>query len=73
MKPQRYAIKVVWKDGSEDYVFDFMTSHVSTFTSRARAQQRADFLAEGMDDAQSINVVLAPVAATQATERTRTK
>jgi len=56
----RYAIKVVWRDGSEEYVCDGVCGgRVSIFSSKSLAQAQADFLGEGMDDA-TLVVVKAP-------------
>lgn len=57
----RYAIKVVWRDGTEEYVCRGVCGGaIATFPNKERAQEHADFLGEGLDEAQSINVVLAP-------------
>lgn len=58
----RWAIKVIWNDGREDMVMEGASDRVKVFTARARAQEVADFLGEGIpgDEAQSVSVVLAP-------------
>jgi len=54
-----YAIKVVWDDGGEEYLMN--GDHIAVFPSRFDAEQRRNFIAEGLsDECQSINVVLAP-------------
>jgi hypothetical protein len=60
----RYAIKVIWKNGDEEYVMSGLgkSARIATFSAKSRARTEADFMAMGIDDAQSINVVRAPAA-----------
>lgn len=54
----RWAIKVIWQNGREDYVM--AGDHVATY-SKFQAKDQVEFLKVGMDeDVQSINVVPAP-------------
>ena len=55
---ERWAIKVVWSDGEEEYLKEGI--RVAIFSSRSRAHEQADFMKIGMDDVQSIAVVKAP-------------
>ena len=59
----RYRIKVIWKNGEEEFVQEGLRpGRYAIFTSRASAQQQADFLKMGIGcDAQSINVVRGPM------------
>jgi hypothetical protein len=56
----RWAIKVIWNDGREDMVMEGASDRVKIFTARARAQEVADFLGEGIlgDEAQSVSVIV---------------
>lgn len=58
----RYAIKVIWRDGEEEYLKE--GSRPATFANRERADSMRAFMLEGMDpeDIQSINVVPTPPA-----------
>ena len=54
----KYAILVVWLDGDQEYVKDGLSQDVATFTTKAKAQKKADFMARiGEDEARSISVV----------------
>lgn len=54
----RWAIKVIWLNGHEDYVME--GDRVATY-SKFQARQQVEFLKIGMmDEAQSINLVPAP-------------
>lgn len=57
----RYAILVIWKDGSEEYVVHYRVGEpgqVAIYPSRRKAEEQADFMRIGMEgDCQSINVV----------------
>ena len=58
----KWAIKVVWKDGEEEYLKG-PRGRIATFFGRSRAEDQAEFMREGMEsDVQSINVVRAPRA-----------
>lgn len=61
MSNQRWALLVVWRDGTEEYVKEGLGTSVAQFT-RAEAVAQKDFLMMGMDqnECQSINVVRAP-------------
>lgn len=56
----KFAIKVIWADGSEEYVKQ--GAETAQFSTRAKAIEKADFFKMGMDDGecQSINVVPYP-------------
>lgn len=54
----RYAVKVIWKDGEEEYLK--AGTRVAIFSAKSRAEEQAEFMRMGMDDVQSINVVQAP-------------
>jgi hypothetical protein len=55
----RFAIKVIWLDGEEEYLKE--GSNVARFANRERAEAQRDFMKEGMEDeVQSINVVPYP-------------
>ncbi len=54
-----FAIMVVFEGGEPQYVCDGVCGgRVSTFTTKKRAQEYADFLREGMDNA-TVTVVRA--------------
>lgn len=56
-----YAIKVVQKNGDEDFLCVGYTDIVAKFPSRAAAQKQKDFMLIGMEDeVQSINIVKYP-------------
>lgn len=56
-----YAIKVIQKDGDEDYLCDGLGSTPSRFPSRAAAQRQVDFMEIGMEgDVQAIVIVKYP-------------
>lgn len=56
-----YAIKVVQKNGDEEYLCDGLGSTPAKFPSRAAAQRQKEFMLIGMEgDVQSINVVKYP-------------
>lgn len=58
-----YAIRVVQKNGSGDYLCDGLGNTPSKFPSRAAAQRQKDFMMIGMDgDVQSINIVKYPAS-----------
>ena len=66
----RWAVKVVYADGTEGYLNrgPIGTGPVATFVARSRAEEQAEFMREGMDgdpDIQSINVVRAPSRVTR--------
>lgn len=54
-----YKIKVIWLDGSEEFVQEGqLPGKDAVFTSEQDAQANAEFLLEGInDEAQSVNVV----------------
>jgi len=54
---QAFAVKVIWKNGKEDFLCHGFTKNVMAFTNRHAAKEFADFMREGMDEVQSINVV----------------
>jgi hypothetical protein len=59
----KYAIKVVQKDGDEDYLRDGIAAdgRITEFPTYAHAVHKADFLRIGMEGGvQSINVVKYP-------------
>lgn len=60
----KYAIKVIWQGGTEDYVKEGLgpDACVATFANRREANRQRDFMAMGFDEdeIQSINVVEAP-------------
>lgn len=58
----RYAIKVVWADGDEEYLKLGQSRVPAVFPNRQRAKEQADFMLMGMDqgECQSINVVPYP-------------
>jgi hypothetical protein len=58
-----YAIKVIQKNGREDYLRDGLAANgrITEFPTYAHAIHKADFLRVGMEgDVQSINVVKYP-------------
>jgi hypothetical protein len=57
MKPRRWKILVIWRNGEREFVKSGAVD--SIFTSRAKAQEMAEFFQQGFDplDIQSINVV----------------
>jgi hypothetical protein len=60
----KYAIMVVWSDGSDEYVKE--GSRIASFPSRARAKEQVSFMKIGMDgdeDVQSISIVRFPSGA----------
>lgn len=56
----KYAVKVVWDDGSEEYLKEGAAPAI--FPAKSEAQEMAEFMRRGMygDEIQSINVVPAP-------------
>jgi hypothetical protein len=58
----RFAIKVIWADGNEEYLKQGMGSSVAQFNSQRDAKEQADFMKMGMDadEIQSINIVPYP-------------
>lgn len=59
----RYAIKVIWADGEEEYLSEDVGTRPAVFASKASAERQVEFMRMGMgalDGAQSINVVRAP-------------
>lgn len=60
----KYAIKVIWLDGTEEYVKEGFgaDAHVATFADRREADRQRDFMSHGFDEGeiQSLNVVEAP-------------
>lgn len=55
-----YAIKVIWNDGSEEYLKD-SSGEPARFRNRNQAKNQVDFMKIGMEgDCQSINVVSYP-------------
>jgi hypothetical protein len=58
----KFAIKVIWQDGTEEYLKQ--GHRVAKFLSRKRAQEQVDFMKMGADDEfQSINIVPFPQGA----------
>lgn len=61
MSPNRWAIKVIWQDGEEEFLREGMSPNgkIALFSSRKRAEQQRDFMLEGIDREmlQSINIV----------------
>lgn len=58
-----FAIKVIWLDGSEEYVLRGIcgSGPIALFPNRERAEEQRAFMLEGIaDEVQSINVVMAP-------------
>jgi hypothetical protein len=56
-----YAIKIIQKNGAEDFLCDGLTTRPTKFPSRAAAERQRDFMNTGMEgDVQSINVVPYP-------------
>lgn len=56
-----YAIKVVQKNGDEDFLCGGLTNHPKRFPSYAAAYHQVDFMKIGMEgDVQSINIVKYP-------------
>jgi len=56
-----YAIKVVQKNGEEDFLCDGLSDRPTRFPSYAAAYHQRDFLKIGMQgDVQSINIVKYP-------------
>ena len=56
-----YAIKVIQKNGDEDFLCDGLGNTPTRFPSCAAAMRQYDFLKIGMEgDVQSINVVKYP-------------
>lgn len=45
-----FAIKVIWADGEEEYVKQGTGTETARFTSRARAEEQAEFMKMGMDE-----------------------
>lgn len=61
---QRFAIKVIWLEGEEEYLKEGESpdGEVALFTSRKRAEAQRDFMLVGMEDeVQSVNIVPYPV------------
>lgn len=65
-KNTRWAILVIWDDGSEEYLKQGVSAsaQIARFNNRANAIEQAKFMKMGMDDCecQSINVVPYPQA-----------
>ena len=61
----RYRIKVIWKNGEQEYVqAGVKPGQDAIFTSHRAAQEQADFLKIGIsDEVQSVNVVRGPFQA----------
>lgn len=60
---KRWAVKVIDREGEEDYICEGLTVHPKMFTAKSRAEKAAEFLREGVgDEYQSINVVPYPKA-----------
>lgn len=59
---RRFAIKVIWSNGREEFLREgVIGGPIASFASRDEAQNRRDFLFEGItDEAQSINIVPFP-------------
>jgi hypothetical protein len=56
-----FAVKVVWDDGEEEYLHPGTNpTGVAFFPTRKKAQDMADFMRQGMEGCQSINVVKYP-------------
>jgi hypothetical protein len=56
-----YAIKVVQKNGAEDFLCDGLGDRPTRFPSYAAAYRQVDFMKIGMEgDVQSINIVKYP-------------
>jgi len=56
-----YAIKVIDKEGNEDFLCDGLGNRPSKFPSHAAAQRQKDFMLMGMEDeVQSVNIVPYP-------------
>lgn len=52
-----YAVKVIWKDGEEEYLANSL-GKPAVFMNKTRATEQRDFLFEGIsDEVQSVNVV----------------
>lgn len=58
----RFAIKVIWADGEEEYLKLGQSTTPASYTSQQRAKEQIEFMRMGMDDGecQSINVVPYP-------------
>ena len=55
---KQYRILVVWHDGSEEFLKEGLSDIPARFSSRRAAEAQQEFLAIGLESAQSINVVL---------------
>lgn len=55
-----YAVLVIWKDGSEEYLKEGLGAIPAKFSSKTAANGQVKFMKMGMDDFQSINVVRYP-------------
>lgn len=52
-----WAVLVIWKDGTQQHMEDHH-GRVARFSSKRKAQEKVEFLRDGMgDEVQSINVV----------------
>lgn len=62
VQPKRYAVKVVWADGREEYVCEGISDQPGVFPNKVRAKELADGFEMAFDEGeiQSINVVRAP-------------
>lgn len=60
---QKYAIKVIWLDGQEEFVREGIAGgRISLYSNIKIAKAQRDFMLEGMEeDVQSINVVPYPL------------
>lgn len=57
----KFAIKVIWLDGTEEYLKTGHSGRVADFRSRDLAEAQRDFMLAGMaEEAQSINIVPYP-------------
>jgi len=52
----RYAVKVIYDDGEEDFVCTGFSDRVAVFPSLERAREQADFLNIGLDDGKAFAV-----------------
>lgn len=62
----RYSIKIIWADGSEEYLKEGLrdTGCPAVFDDRSDAENHKDFILQGLDEEeyQSVNVVPEPSA-----------
>lgn len=61
----RFAIKVVWADGEEEYLVRGLCSNgpIALFPNREEAERQREFLAQGFDQGETQGVFVVPAPA----------